>query len=387
VQNYCEIQKGYELNILTLSPVHWSYLRQRYQHIALGLARKGYSVLYLQITHFDPNNVPVLFTILPSIKRIGERLSVLNIFIPVPFHNKPERVHDVFGLSFLKFYLRYLRFTPDVAIFGTPYFAFFLPFLKSMGTKIIYDCVDEMTAFPNVNNNLQASLMERYMVKNSTFTFAASKILYSKILKLNPNCFYVPNGVDFPHFFSASKVREKIPEVEHLKHSIVGYIGAVFEWFDVDLVCKLARLHPDYSILLVGPVDFSLKKKLEGYLNIKMVGAKPYEVLPRYLACMDVCLIPFKINRLTSASNPIKLYEYLAAGKPVVSTALPEVCENASGLVYIAKDSEDFIRKVEEAVKEAESPNKELIMRRIKFAKENSWEKRIETIEKLLRCG
>jgi len=96
-------------------------------------------------------------------------------------------------------------------------------------------------------------------------------------------------------------------------------------------------------------------------------------------------LIPFKINRLTLASNPIKLYEYLSAGKPVVSTALPEVCENASDLVYIARDEEDFVRKVEEAVKEAESPNKELIMRRINFAKENSWEKRIETIEKLLQ--
>ena len=91
------------------------------------------------------------------------------------------------------------------------------------------------------------------------------------------------------------------------------------------------------------------------------------------------------LSRLTLASNPIKIYEYLAAGKPVVSTALPEVCENASGLVYIAKDEGDFIRKVEEAVKEAESPNKELIMRRIKFAKENSWEKRIEIIEKLLK--
>jgi glycosyltransferase involved in cell wall biosynthesis len=75
----------------------------------------------------------------------------------------------------------------------------------------------------------------------------------------------------------------------------------------------------------------------------------------------------------------------LATGKPVVSTALPEICENASGLVYIARDEEDFVRKVEEVVKEAESPNKELVMRRIKFAKENSWEKRIETIEKLLK--
>jgi len=281
--------------------------------------------------------------------------------------------------------MRCLRFKPELAVFFTPRYSSILQALKLMGAKIVYNCVDEMSGFSHLRGDARFLKQEIYLAANSSLIIVTSKVLYSKFFKINSKCFYVPNGADFSHFFGALKVREKNPEVEHLRHPIVGYIGAVFEWFDVDLVCKLARLHPDYSILLVGPMDFSLKKKLERYLNIKMVGVKPYEVLPRYLACMDVCLIPFKINKLTLASNPIKLYEYLAAGKPVVSTALPEVCENASGLVYIAKDEEDFIRKVEEAVKEAESPNKELIMRRINFAKENSWEKRIETIEKLLR--
>jgi len=100
---------------------------------------------------------------------------------------------------------------------------------------------------------------------------------------------------------------------------------------------------------------------------------------------MDVCLIPFKLNKLTLASNPIKIYEYLAAGKQVVSTALPEICENFSGIVKIAEDDDDFLRKVEESVIESIKPKEnDVISKRIDLAKANSWEKRVDIIEKLL---
>jgi glycosyltransferase involved in cell wall biosynthesis len=200
----------------------------------------------------------------------------------------------------------------------------------------------------------------------------------------NKNCFYLPNAADFEHFHSAVQVKQRPKEIESLSRPIIGFIGAIFDWIDIDLICKLAKLHPNYSILLVGPVNYGLKK-LRKHSNIVMVGAKQYKILPQYLSCMDVCLLPFKINKLTMASNPIKLYEYLAAGKPVVSTALPEVCGNASDIVYIGENNEDFIKKVEEAVSENKKPeNEDAILKRINFAKNNSWEKRIETFEKLI---
>jgi glycosyltransferase involved in cell wall biosynthesis len=178
---------------------------------------------------------------------------------------------------------------------------------------------------------------------------------------------------------------DKPEEVSRLPHPVVGYIGSVREWINVDLVCKLARSHPEYSILLVGPVAYGLEE-LERCPNIVMLGARRYDSLPGYLSCMDVCLIPFKMNRLTSASNPIKLYEYLAAGKPVVSTAVPEVCDNASELVYVAEDEEDFVWKVEEAVEESKKPeDKAMVARRIRFAQDNPWEERVDAFERLLR--
>jgi glycosyltransferase involved in cell wall biosynthesis len=127
------------------------------------------------------------------------------------------------------------------------------------------------------------------------------------------------------------------------------------------------------------------KNEMQQYPNIFLLGVKPYSLLPYYLSCMDVCLIPFTINKLTLAANPVKLYEYLAAGKPVVSTELPEVLINASEVASIAKNDVDFIRKVECAVHASKDPQeKSRVLKRITFAKENSWQKRVEGIEKVI---
>jgi glycosyltransferase involved in cell wall biosynthesis len=366
----------------------WGFLWQRPQHIAARLADRGFDVIYFHSPlDFKPSTLIKLlkernFWIS---KRVNTNLRVVNLFVP-PFRGKLRCLMEKFGLLFFKLYIRCFDMKPAVAIFYHPMDFFIANFLESVNARILYDCVDDYSAFPGVGEPYKILQAELQLIRKASFIIVVSKKLFDRISKVNSNCILVPNGADFEHFNSVIDLYELPPEISGLKHPIIGFIGAVWDWIDVDLICKLAELHPEYSILLVGPVYFGREKLLK-HSNIYAVGHRQYRVLPRYLACMDVCLIPFKINRLTLASNPIKLYEYLAAGKPVVSTALPEVCENASGLVYIARDAEDFIRKVEEAVKEAESPNKELIMRRIKFAKENSWEKRIETIEKLLRCG
>jgi glycosyltransferase involved in cell wall biosynthesis len=364
----------------------WFFLWQRPHQIAARLASRGNKVLYFQNPIFLHPTIIVKRSTKNTISKkieVTENLHVTNLFL-LPFLGKLRVISEKLGLLLFKLQLRRCGFKPDVAIFYSYTYVFLLETLKSMNVKIIYDCIDDFSSFSDVSDISKVLEEEKTLITESSFVVATSKPLLKKISKINPKCLYVPNAADFNHIHEAVKVGEIPREIKNLNHPIIGFIGAVRDWIDVDLICKLADLHPGYSFLLIGPVNFGLEK-LEKHSNIKLVGAKSYRVLPRYLACMDVCLIPFKINKLTLASNPIKLYEYLAAGKPVVSTALPEVCENASGLVYIARDEEDFIRKVEEAVKEAESPNKELIMRRINFAKENSWEKRIETIEKLLK--
>lgn len=311
-----------------------------------------------------------------------KNLRVANLFAP-PRGGKLELFTEKFSLLIFRAYLKRFNFKPDVVFFYHPLDVFLVDTLKSMGVKILYDCVDEHSAFPGVTNVSGVLEAEEILIAKSFIVIATSKTLCERISKANSNCFYVPNAADFEHFNNAIYSTQMPREVECLKHPVIGFIGAIWDWINIDLVCKLAELHPDYSILLVGPVYFGLDK-LKKYTNIFAVGIKKYELLPQYLSCMDVCLIPFKIDKLTLASNPIKLYEYLAAGKPVVSTALPEVCENASQFVMIAQNDADFIKKVEKAVNETKCENKEAIFRRIDFARNNSWEKRIDTIEKLL---
>jgi hypothetical protein len=306
------------------------------------------------------------------------------MFLP-PFQDRLKFVADSFQDPIFKLYLSFFHFKPDVAIFYGVQYVSVLRTLRSMGTKVVYDCVDEVSGFSRVVDAAKVLREEKDLVTNSSVVIVTSQTLRQKLSKLNVNCFYIPNGADVSHFLKATRPGEKIPEIEHLRHPIIGYVGAVNDWFDVELVCRLAEVHPEYSVLIVGPVVYGLEK-FRRHANITLVGLKKYEVVPKYLAYMDVCLIPFKINDLTLAANPIKLYEYLAAGKPVVSTALPEVCKNASEFIYVGKNREDFIRKVQEAVDEPEKPEYEaMVARRVRFAEDNSWEKRVDAFERLLR--
>ena len=369
------------LNIAIFSAVRWSFLWQRPQQIASRLANDGHNIVYFQypcvfapstlIENYKEKNIFIR-------RRVSKNLHIANTSF-IPFVGKFKFITEKFGLFAFKIHLKRLNFEPDIAIFYSFLYNFLLEPLESMDVKIVYDCIDEFSDFSDVSEPLR---VERDLTKRSSLVIATSKALCEKLSKINSNCFYVPNAADFRHFHTATQIKEKPAEIKRLQYPIIGFIGAVYDWVDIDLICKLAEVHPDYSILLVGPIIFG-QNKLKRYSNIMMVGTKKYELLPQYLSFMDVCLIPFKINKLTLASNPIKLYEYLAAGKPVVSTALPEVCDNASQVVMISKD-DDFIKKVEEAVNETKSENKATILRRINFARNNSWDKRIDTIEKLL---
>jgi len=379
-----------KLKILILSPVPWGFLWQRPQQIVSRLAREGHRILYLQNPiYLDGSCLDWALKggNLFLGKKITGQLNVVNIFLP-SLRGKLKFVSENLGVRILKLYLSSLGFKPEVAMFYGIEYVFLLDTLKSMGTKILYDCDDEASGFSGVRDIAGILQKEKDLATNSSIVIATSKALYQKISKLNSNCFYIPNGADVTHFLKATKPGEKIPGMEHLRHPVIGYIGAIFDWFDAELVCRLAELHPEYSILLVGPLDYGREldcglEKFKQHPNITLLGSRKYEVLPEYLSYMDVCLIPFKINKLTRASNPIKMYEYLAAGKPVVSTALPEICNNASEVVYIGKDREDFIKKVERAVNETK--DKAMISRRIDYARDNSWEKRVKTIEALLR--
>jgi O-antigen biosynthesis protein len=374
------------LNIVILSSIPWDFLWQRPQQIASRLANNGDNVLFFQgpiVLSTSLLKRPVegegkIFLV----KSVSKNLKVASLFF-FPFSGKGDFFTRKLALFNYNMILRNCNFKPDAAIFCSPFFNSLLEPLRSKGVPIVYDCLDDFSAFHSTVSILERLNAEKYLTDRSSVVIAASKILYERLRKINSNCYYVPNAADFEIFNKATRNYQRPVEIENLRYPIIGYIGAVFRWVDIELLCKLSEAHPEYSILLIGPVHFGLDD-LKKRKNIRILGSKKFDLLPRYLSFMDVCLIPFTINKLTVASNPIKLYEYLAAGKPVVSTALPDVQINASDIVYIGKNHEDFIRKVEMAVEETRHKDSALIAKRINFAKVNSWDARVQTIKKLI---
>jgi glycosyltransferase involved in cell wall biosynthesis len=206
-------------------------------------------------------------------------------------------------------------FTPDV-----PELIGLLP-----AERVVYYCVDDFAAFAGFDSTLVAEL-ERRTIAASDVVITSSAELYEERRPLHPNTHLVRHGVDYDHFAVAADLSpQAIPDdIKHLPRPVLGYFGLISDYVDLELLAQTARRRPDWSFVLIGEARCDLAC-VQGLGNVHVLGGRAYEQLPAYCRGFDVGLIPFRMNRLTRAVNPIKLREYLAAGLPVVSAPLPEV--------------------------------------------------------------
>jgi glycosyltransferase involved in cell wall biosynthesis len=186
--------------------------------------------------------------------------------------------------------------------------------------------------------------------------------------------------VDYEHFRRAAE--ESTPVAEELKslpRPILGFHGLIADWVDLPLIAELAKKRPRWSIVLVGSGDTDLSP-IQGLPNVHLLGHRPYARLPEYLRGFDVALLPFVVNELTRAANPLKLREYLAAGLPVVAAPLPEIAR-FEGLVSLASSADEYASKIELLLEQKRvGPSRE---RSSQMAGE-SWDSKVAEIEKLL---
>lgn len=238
---------------------------------------------------------------------------------------------------------------------------------------VIYHCVDDYAEFRGM---AAASLrrLERQLLAGADLVFTSSELLWRERVKHNPRAVFIPHGVDVAHFARALDAHAGIPsDLQRVRRPIVGFIGAVADFVDLDLVAEAARVRPDWSFVMVGRWVTDLRA-IRGLPNVHLLGQRPYESLPAYCRGFDVGLIPFRINNLTLRANPLKLREYLAAGLPVVSTPLPEVAKY-SALVRIAQGRDEFIREIQHALMERDGP---FVGMRLDAMRQESWERRVE---------
>lgn len=209
--------------------------------------------------------------------------------------------------------------------------------------RVVYYCVDEFSAFSGFNRKLIERL-ERQTIAGADAVITTSAALYESRRTQHPNTHLVPHGVDVDHFASADRVAPAdVPaDIRDIPRPIFGYFGVIGDYVDLDLLAAAARARPGWYFVLIGHSAGVETAELNRLPNVHLLGPKPYNLLPRYCSRFDVGLIPFRMNRLTRAVNPIKLREYLAAGLPVISAPMPEVLRYRPA-VRTAQTVEEFV--------------------------------------------
>lgn len=249
------------------------------------------------------------------------------------------------------------------------YFPPIMPYLSGLGQKLtIFDAVDNWAEHSSYAQ-FKERLKHDYSVTktNADVIFTVSEELQA-LFDNQPNVYWIPNGVDIAHYQSQPKLLNR--DIADIPHPIIGYIGVMQDRVDVDLLMYLARKNPTKSFVIIGPIwNSEDEKKLTTLPNVHILGYKNYGDAPSYIQHFDVALIPHKRSAFITSTNPMKLYEYLACGKPVVATS-GSGAELFSSVVYIAGRKEDFNRKVFMALEEDSEEKRQM---RREAVKEHSW--------------
>ncbi|HET8654104.1 MAG TPA: glycosyltransferase [Longimicrobiaceae bacterium] len=275
--------------------------------------------------------------------REHERLHVLSaLSVPLPGSRVANAINRELYRASIRSTVRKLGFrgeplrwvyTPTVA----PYLA------KLPGRGLVYHCVDRWWSFSDYDGAVMRACHAQ-LCREADVVFASSAELLDDCREYTERAYLMRHGVEWGHFAKAALDAPPRPaDIADVEGPILGFFGLLHEWVDQDLLCTLADAFPEATLVLIGKVQADVSR-LESRRNVRLLGQRPYAELPAYSAAFDVGLIPFVINELTAAVNPIKLREYLSAGMPVVATALPEIeLLRDNPMLRTARAPEEFI--------------------------------------------
>jgi O-antigen biosynthesis protein len=357
-------------DIICFPIINWDFRFQRPQHILSEFAKKGHRIFYFTV---NLRQLEKSF----EIKNISENIFQIEISSTKFF----DIYKDKFDKSLIQHFMEKFKEIQKVLKLDAISFVEFptwsplvLELKKQLDIPIIFDCLDEFTGFGNVIKEREKE--ELSLISSSDLVLATSSHLLRKVMKNTKNFLFLPNAGEFEHFNKTESTM-----LSEYKKPIIGYFGSISDWFDTDLLEYLASKRPQFTFVLIGHTFGSDIRKLQEFDNVSFLGERPYSELPKYLHDFDVCLIPFKLIPLIDSTHPVKIYEYFAAGKPVVATNMIELFP-MSDMCYLAKEKEDFLEKLDLATTEK---NENIIKKRIKFASENTWTHRFETLYEKLK--
>jgi len=371
--------------ILYLSPVDWFWIKQRPQHMCEKLS-KNYKVSFFSIKSWTGNEMlKNSHTENQSISesstfKINENLTIIrkNLF---PFQG---------SLSFIKnlnvqLYTKYIHSLDakenfEIIIMTHPNDFNIVSSLKLKNKVLIYDCMDNYKNFSG-NNFDETVNNEINLTKISDLIIVSSDDLFKEIIKYDENyqskTIIINNGVDM-QTFDLSKYNQ-ITNITISNKKKIGYIGTISEWLDLELIKNFALKHKNVEFYLYGPIDKSVDvNSYKTMQNIFFEGVKPYSSLPSILSEIDIAIMPFKVTDLIKSVNPVKIYEYLAMGKPVLAVHYPEMIKFGD-LIETYDSALDFEEILLRMLTVEHNVND--INRKVEFARMNSWDERISILD------
>ena len=353
--------------------IDWEFRQQRPQHLARGLSLGGRRVFYVSATLEDDTRDGFVLQPLDDQGRLFE-VRLFARAAPIIYDARPEAALVLQLRRSIGEFLCWVDSTRVISLIQHPFWS---PIAETLpNSRVVYDCMDHHQGFALLEPGLVQ--LEHDLIRKADVTLFASAWLEQYWQERIPSAPFqqravLRNAADFDYF---SKV------AEHCFHDapgrpVIGYYGALAHWFDVDLVSAIAEAFAHCTVLLIGADTARIGARLRGHTNIKLTGEIPYAQLSAYLQAFDVCILPFRIEPLTLATNPVKVYEYLSAGKPVVAVDLPELHEFKQQ-VAIAEDTPSFINAIARALQE---PGCSAASRqRQAFAAQQTWQHRIQAL-------
>jgi glycosyltransferase involved in cell wall biosynthesis len=330
--------------LLCFSHLRWDFVFQRPQHLMSRFAREMTVIFWEEPIEIGQRETAFLKV------RQAEDFPEVRLVTPHLPEGLTEECREDALRRLLDAHLASCEH-PLVTWYYTPMMLSFSRHLDA--SAVVYDCMDELSKFrfaPERLLDLEQELIDR---ADLVFTGGASLYEAKKHRHDNAHCF--PSSVDLKHFAKGRRELPQPADQAELKHPRLGFYGVIDERFDIDLLRQIADMRPDWSFVMVGPVVKIGEDELPRAANIHYLGGKTYEQLPAYLSGWDVALMPFAMNESTQFISPTKTPEYLAGGKPVVSTPVRDVVRSYGHLkgVHIAHDPDGFVRSCDMALEQS----------------------------------
>ncbi len=343
--------------VIVFTPsVEWFFLFQRAQQMASSYAQQGAAVIFLTTQRRYDSFIGIK-EVVKNVFLVNESLACRVDRICADAEKVVTCVYNIAGI----------------------------PLSKQYHSDLLeYEYVDDISVTVSGADDLDAALkVHEEIMRSADLVVATAKKLYDEAQLKRRKVIFSPNAADYEFFSAKAEKNREFANLQHKYSCVLGYYGALASWFDYDLVRAVAEAHADWVWLLIGKkIDNDMERsRIEKLPNVIYVPAVPYKELPSYIACCDIMTIPFVLNEITEATSPVKLFEYMASGKPIITSDMNE-CRNYRS-VHIYKDAEGFTALAQLALIERSSDEYMALLKQ--EARENTWYSRAKAVLEALQ--